>query len=570
MAARRTDAQIWADWNAPGLQGLENFIADVKPRILHADNRYRPIDLEPWQWSILETALVTEAAQAVEAGIILDDDELTGQLAFALLLLIMPRRHSKSTLFALIILWLVCSRPNLTVACLGNNEQHSQRVQLRLLRRVIRSTPALLQLFGGETSLGKTEIKCKASGGLIVQVTPTTQSAYGDRFNVLWVSDFHAAPDLDSFNALQASLLDSELRLTLIDSNIDGQGGHVHQLEEQAKEDAGIFVHRVEYRDFEQYKAEAPEWIDRAEAARLKVTTLPAAFDRDILGKRSSARNSLFNPQDIASCGDSYLAPVQKKAIADLFEGRKAVFGGGLDRALSFSLHGDATIWTAIAKTTGDDGEPEYWLLNQKKIGFSQARAVKKAIVADHEAYGLHNTVIEQYQSADLHAWAQDAKIPCELTHATSKDQASVFVELARIVQEHRLHIPKNLEPLAKEMEVFCYELGARHPKFGASGKFHDDRVYSLAWAIWALRDEELAAYELVNIVCDSKSSHQEQCYLRDGHLILPCSEYCEAHRRVSAMHLQHNRRRVDDELSLPEFFAAKVKVSGVRVWAGV
>ena len=195
MAARRTDAQIFADWNAPGLQGLEFFLADVKPRILHADNRYRPIDLEPWQWAILEEALATVIAQAIDAGIILDDDdeEVAGQLAFALLLLIMPRRHSKSTLFALIILWLICSRPNLTVACLGNNEQHSQRVQLRLLRRVIRATPALLQLFGGETALGKTEIRCKATGGLIVQVTPTTQSAYGDRFNVLWVSDFHAA-----------------------------------------------------------------------------------------------------------------------------------------------------------------------------------------------------------------------------------------------------------------------------------------------------------------------------------------------------------------------------------------
>jgi len=551
---KRSDKEILAGWNKPGSEGLRNFLADVKPRILHADNRYRALELRPWQWAILEGALAVDP---------------TGKMLFGLLLFILPRRHGKSTLFALIILWLVSSRSNMTVACLGNHEQHGQRVQMRPLRRIIRATPALLKLFGGETSLGKHEIRCKATGGLIVQVTPTTQSAYGDRFNAIWVSDWHVCPGLESFNAYQASLLDSELRLTLIDSNIDGQGGHVHQLEEQAQADSGIFVHRVEYRDFDHYRAEAPEWIDRQEAARLKVTTLPAAFDRDILGKRSSARNSLFDPKDIAACVDSYLAPVAKAAAPDMFEGRKVVVGGGLDRALSFSVHGDATIWTSIAKTTGDDGEPEYWIINQKTIAFSSGRAIKKAIIEDHEAYGLHNLVFEQYQSADLHAWAQDAKIPCELVHATAKDQASVFVELARIVQEHRLHLPKNAEALIKELEVFTYELGPRHPRFGTSGKFHDDRVYSLAWAIWSLRDEELAAYELQNIVCDSKSSHAESCYLREGRLILPCSEACEAHRRVVGMHLQHNRRRVDDELSLPEFFTGKVKVTGVRAWPG-
>ena len=417
----------------------------------------------------------------------------------------------------------------------------------------------------------RNELKFPASGGLIQSVTPTAQSAFGDQLNVLWVSDWHACPDLDAFHAFQASLLDSDERLTLIDSNTGPLGDHVHELEKEAETDSGIYMSRVEYRDFADYCDNAPPWISRTEARRLQRTTLPAAFDRDILGKRGAATNSLFAKDDIAACVDSYQSPVDGKTLPDIFGGRKYIAGGGLDRALSFSLHGDRTIWTALAKTVDDEGEAEYWILHQTPIAFSQGRAIKRTIAADHEAYELSNVIFEQYQSTDLQAWAQNAQIPCELTHATSKDQAAVFVELARIVKEGRLHIPANLTDLAHELEVFRYELGPRHPKFGAARGFHDDRVYSLAWGIWSLRESEVAAYELHNIVCHSLSSHAEFCYLRsDGGLILACAPDCEAHRRVEAMHLQHMRSRVDSDLTLPEFYDRKVKIRGVITFSGI
>jgi hypothetical protein len=55
--------------------------------------------------------------------------------------------------------------------------------------------------------------------------------AFGDKLACLWISDFHACPDTGPFDAMQASLLDTEGSLCLIDSNTDSEGGHVHGLE---------------------------------------------------------------------------------------------------------------------------------------------------------------------------------------------------------------------------------------------------------------------------------------------------------------------------------------------------
>ena len=212
----------------------------------------------------------------------------------------------------------------------------------------------------------------------------------------------------------------------------------------------------------------------------------------------------------------------------------------------------------------GDQEEPEYYILNQKVIGFSSGRGIKKAILADHDRYGLENCNIESFNSQDIAAWAQESKIPVETIHATSTAQVPAFTELHRIVNEGRLHFPKELERLAAEMRTFTYDNSGKSPRFGHAQGFHDDTVYSLTWGVWSLREQELAVYELARIVCQSRSKHAPPlCYLRTGGLILPCSEACEAHKRVEAMHLQYRRRKVDSELTLPEFFKAKVKRAG-------
>ncbi len=555
MSQKRTHADILADWNKPGLEGFLSWLADVQPRILNAKNRFIPFELQPWQRDIL-------------AGELAVNEE--GNFQHSITLTVTPRRHSKTTLHALVVLWLWSSRENWTFQLLGNSEDHTRRVPYRMLLRIIENTPALSKMINQKKDVDAFNIKNPTLGNVIQLIKGTAQQVFGDKVNLLWVSDFHACPDLAPFEALQASMLDSEGTLLLIDSNAGGEGDHVHRLEQEAEKDSAIFAHRVEYASFEEYLEAAPPWIDRDKAKRLQRTTLPQTFDRDILGKRTSGVSNLFSYSAIQACMDSYLMPVAIKDLPSIFGGRKFVCGGGLDRAYGFSLHGDGTIWTTVAKVANDDGEAEYYLLNQKSIAFSQGKAIKKAISRDNAEYELSNVGIESYNAQDIAAWLNDSKIPNETIFASNTAQVPAFTELHRIVAEGRLHFPAQLKELAQEMSTFTYDASKKTLRFEAAPKFHDDRVYSLAWAIYALRETELATYELPSIVCASPSRHAEQCYLRRGNLILPCGEYCEAHKRVETMHLQFSRRKVDAELSLPEFFHDKVKLSGGKIYQGL
>ena len=183
------------------------------------------------------------------------------------------------------------------------------------------------------------------------------------------------------------------------------------------------------------------------------------------------------------------------------------------------------------------------------------------------ERYALANVVIEAYNSQDIGTWTQEQGIPSELIHATNTAQTPAFLELHRIVKEHRLHFSDKLEGLAQELGTFLYELVNGSPRFG-SDKFHDDRVYSLAWAIYATRKNELAAFTLPNIICDSQSKYSRFCYLRTGDAILNCAKTCPTHTAVQGMFLQYRRTAIDSDLSLQEFFQNMVKVKGARLFS--
>ena len=127
--------RLRARWNEPGVKGFFNWIEDVKPQTEHRNNRYRPIVLECWQREILEEALAADES---------------GRFVFSMLLTCMPRRHSKTTLWALVTLWLFTSRDNQTIQLLGNSDQHCNRVQFRPLKGIIEHTPVLRRMIRGE------------------------------------------------------------------------------------------------------------------------------------------------------------------------------------------------------------------------------------------------------------------------------------------------------------------------------------------------------------------------------------------------------------------------------------
>jgi len=545
-----------ARWNAPGLAGFEHWLADVRPRILLADNRYGDFVLEEWQRDILADALVC-------------DD--SGQFVHAMCITRMPRRHSKSTLWAMVILWLATSRENWTISLLGNSELHSTRTQFKPLKRIIAHTKALSAMIPNESIL-RFSVTVPHTASVIQGGAAGMSTAFGDRVNLLWASDFHQV-DKDVFDAMQGSLLDSKGTLTLIDANSDPEGGPVHELEKLAAEDPRIYAKAVEYPDLETYLRDAPAWIDRAQAKHLQKTQIETAFRRDILGQRSAARNALFPPEIVTPCITQAMpVPFPPERLAELTGGRKAVIGGGLDRSKRL-FGGDSTVWTCTLKVASATSlEPEYHILNQVVIEPNSARFIKKAILADHERYNLDNVVLENYEVADIAPWLNDQGIPCEVLSATNTNQNVSFIELHRIVRESRLHFSAANERLISEFSTFIYEeLRDGNYRFGhSSQKFHDDTVYSLNWSVFATRAAVLSVYSLKRIVCENMRHTRGMCFLMGGEMELLCKDNCRTYHEVKEMYQNYQRMRLDDEYPLPVFYNNYVKLDGPRVYQGV
>ena len=539
-------------WTEPGASGFWNWLQDITPRILTGRNTYEAFEPTERQRANIEQILTVDGH---------------GSFRHSLSVVCEPRRQGKSTILALIILWLCTSRKNQVVQLLGNSEDHTRRTQYRTLKRIIEHTPKLAKLVP-ERERTLFEIRFQKSNSVIQMGSGiNTATAFGDKINTLWVSDLHASPDLAPFNAFQASLLDSQDSLILIDSNIDTVDGVIHGLEREAQEDPSILFKRVSYRDFAEFEREAPPWINRQKAKRIERTALPTDFMRDILGQRSDARNALFPANVIELCRSDYKIPVSD--IHALTQGRSYKVGGGLDRGKSL-VGGDNTVWTVILKVASPEhGEPEIYLLNQTVFTLNTARAIKKQILQDHERYHLDNVVLENYETADLSPWLSDMRISHELVSAHDTNQNASFPEFHRIAREGRLHFPADLRELASEMSTFTYtqRTGGQTYSFGhASSKFHDDRIYSLNWAIFSLREAVLNLYVLGHIVCRNKSPRKHLCFLMGGEVELLCKNYCTAYREVEAMFREYKAVRLDDDLTVPEFFETRVKLEGARI----
>jgi hypothetical protein len=122
---------------------------------------------------------------------------------------------------------------------------------------------------------------------------------------------------------------------------------------------------------------------------------------------------------------------------------------------------GDRTFWACIAKILQEESKEEvpvydddgnvtgyelpdpfaYVLLNLVQFPFSNASAIQRVIEADRERYGeFANVSFEQYQCADLFAWAQGQGIASVLTHYTGPVQLEAYSEFYRIIASGRFY----------------------------------------------------------------------------------------------------------------------------------
>jgi hypothetical protein len=535
-----------------GAAGFEQWIKDIQPRILSPKGGFQVFEFADFQREAIRRALQVDQA---------------GNWQFGTIGFSFPRRHSKTTLNALLVLWRFTLWQTENIKVMANTERQSLSVGFNTLKSIILNTPSLVAQIGRE-NVRSYEIRYPKLQNLIEAVSLNISSLYGERITVGWVSEIHAAPSEEPMQVLASSLGDSLNSWLLVDSTVDAVGGPLHRMEQlqESGEDPTVFIHRIEYKDLAEALEKSPPWIRRDWLNSRAKQLLPAVFATQHLNQRAAAANNLFAIPDIRACQeDDVPNPIPAASLDSMFQGRKYVCGGGLDRAFFGSIHGDKTIWTTVAKVADPESkEPEYWILNQQNILGSLGRGIKKAIREDMDRFKLKNISLESYNSQDIFTWCLEQGYPAEVISPTSTTQANAFPELYRLVKEHRLRFSYELKGLADEMETFVYELKNGIPKFGCD-KWHDDRIYSLCWAVYALRNKELATYELKDIHCKSRSPNAHLCYLRQGDLILPCSNECPAHYHVLKMYNQYKESNVESEATLPEFFKGLVKVAGVK-----
>jgi hypothetical protein len=537
----------WKD----GAAGFEQWINDIQPRIISPRGGFQVFEFADFQRDAIRRALQVDQA---------------GNWQFGTIGFSFPRRHSKTTLNALLVLWRFTLWQTENIKVMANTERQSLSVGFQTLKSIILNTPSLVAQIGRE-NVRSYEIRYPKLQNLIEAVSLNISSLYGERITVGWVSEIHAAPSEEPMQVLASSLGDSLNSWLLVDSTVDAVGGPLHRLEQlqESGEDPTVFVYRIEYQDLDEALEKSPPWIRRDWLRSRQKQLLPAVFATQHLNQRAAAANNLFAIPDIRACMEDIPNPVPDVSLDSMFQGRKYVCGGGLDRAFFGSIHGDKTIWTTVAKVADPESkEPEYWILNQQNILGSLGRGIKKVIRDDMDRFKLRNISLESYNSQDIFTWCLEQGYPAEVISPTSTTQANAFPELYRLVKEHRLRFSKSLKGLADEMETFIYEMKNGIPKFGCD-KWHDDRIYSLCWAVYALRNKELATYELKDIHCKSRSPNAHLCYLRQGDLILPCSNECPAHYHVLKMYNQYRESNIESEATLPEFFRGMVKVAGVK-----
>ncbi len=553
---RRNPLQIKALESSPA--GFRAWLAYYEPRVLNSKRKWEIFTPTAHQEKLIDKFLVSRSGSRNK------------RFLYNLILNIEPRRHGKSTLFLLIVLWLFMTRENFTIQLLGNGEGHSRRTQFNRLVKVIENTPKLAGLVK-DKKISNTRVdltrfnRGKATSVIQGMTGLSTAGAFGDRINVLWVSDYHACPDNTIFNAWQASLLDSQDTVILVDSNVDGFGGPVHGLQEAAEIDPAMVAHHLFYENWTYYKKKAPKWIDRKKAQALEKTLLPDEFKRDILGVRTQSTNNLFSHEIIQGIQRDYTLPVSPEKVRELTAGREYYIGAGLDRAKNLiqTSKSDASVWAVVLKVQNPGREPEYITLNQTRFPVNTEKVIIAQILKDHEAYGLTNVCLENYETGGLYHRLVERGIPAELVTPNQATKNIAVPEFYRICSEGRFRASKNQDGLFKEMSGYIYERTANGSFKFSHGKStgHDDHIDSTVWAVYSLRQHISSMFTLDAVNCENKGRGRQFCYLMGGdHILESCAMRCSAHHEVREMHQTYLRQQPDSDISLTEFFKNCVK----------
>ena len=436
----------------------------------------------------------------------------SGKFKYGTAAICIPKQNGKTFMASLILTWRFMTHFNVQGIVASNSKDQASSVVFDTFKSMVKYSPDLVAEIGGEQNILDREIRNPRANSIVTVLSSSKAAAWGYGIDIAIVDEIHAAPDGEGIYNILASQCGPRDGQVILPSQVSSQLNilyHLYQVHEKKLDPTLYFLY---IKGYNPSPLVTKRWLDSR-----KVQLTPAQYalyhDNDWI----SSTRKLFSIDKIGECvvaGEKLMAPVPKEKVREMEQklGTRFQIGGGLDRALPYSKHGDRTYWTTVAKGKARD-EEFYIILNQEEIVASNEKLIKQAIWNDHKRYRLDNCVFEVYQAADIHQWALENGIECEIVHPTDRVQVPSFTNFHQIVEAVQLAIPEGLPyeyleddrgkkkrentkipTLVKEMREFEHELEGDIPKFGhkPGTKYHDDSVYSLNWAIYALREREV------------------------------------------------------------------------------
>ena len=479
-----------------------------------------------------------------------------------------PRRHGKTLASALIIIWRFLTRRTQTVAMVANSEKQTVDTAFKLVSTIFKQTPYMAEMIkAGTVVLTADKLEYAALSNVIQGFSSNPAALYGKKLSIAQVSELHAATSDASYQVLSSSTVDTDDGLVLVDSTVGPRSSPLYTLYQLAQngDDPTLFFSHISYRDLNDACDNSPRWIKPERIRSRAAQMLPAEFTQQHLNQWTNGVSALFPPEVLDKCRDVY-----RFDVPSVTGGAAYVVGGGVDRAFGFSVHGDATITTAALKTLIGE-EAHYFVLASDKIAFSSESGIKNALSRYAKDFNMSKVALEQYNVQDIAGWCGNQSFDHEIIHPTLERQGNAFTALYNAANEGRLHIHPSLERLLSEMETFEYRLvagghgGSNAPRFEAAKGAHDDTVYSLAWAVYSLREDELNPYELKSINCTGSGPAVWLCMLNGGELIPPCADRCRSMYQAKSLYQQYKGRGHLTPIAFPEFLSGKVKNIGAH-----
>lgn len=541
-----------ASWR-DGSQGFFKFLADVQPCVRGPKGLPVQFEIEDWQRDDIRR--------------ILDDPQIT------VACLCYPRRHGKTLLTALLIVWRFLSRPAETIAVVANSEKQSIDVCFRAIRGIITDTPMLKSLVAaGTIVVNADKIEIPSARSTVQAFSANPSALFGKALTAAQMSEIHAAKNGgdDVFMVLAGSLLDTEGSMLFLDSTTSPKSSKLYELYQNATHETDpdrsiAFIHR-QYTDIDDACARSPKWLPPAKVRSLARQMLPADFGRQHLNRWQDAASTLFPADMLAACVHEYALDV--KALA---AGSAYIVGGGLDRAFGGSKHGDRTVTACVVKLSLND-EDHVFVLDAESVFLGRLGGIKSRFEGYHRNFEMKRATLESYGAQDVADYmaTQPYSSGVEVIHPSRKTKYQAFMGLYQAAAEQRLHIHPRFKDLLGELAVFEVHADgkvtdgeAAVPKFTHPRGAHDDQVHAVAWAVHSLRHVVINPYEIEGIHCTGRGPSVVHCALNGGGTIPPCADACRSMSEVRRMYEAYKQRVSVAPVELPAFIEGKLKNVG-------